>query len=182
MKRFLKNNAGLSLLELMVAFAILGIVTTVILGFITSSTNAYGSVSAEISLQYQSQIFMGQLQEYVIDCNGGIAYDDTDCTLYVANLDGTDYKLYGFQLDAGRVYFGECGLDEEPVMDDLMAKDVTGFEVDFSPGGYNLADSVTIHIDMERNSRTFFADKTVALRNSPPCASSLDALRAKLSP
>jgi prepilin-type N-terminal cleavage/methylation domain-containing protein len=96
------NNKGFTLLELIIAFAIMSIVSAIVLGFLATGSNIFRSVYSESKLQYNSQLAMSQLQEYIIDCNGGICFE-TDAssntkTLSILNRnsDGTGH-LYTVQ-------------------------------------------------------------------------------------
>jgi len=79
-----RKNQGFTLVELIVASAIMGIVALASAGFLSAGARTYRSVNYSLRLQYESQLTMAQLQEYLIDCNGGIVWDGTD--LYVLNV------------------------------------------------------------------------------------------------
>jgi prepilin-type N-terminal cleavage/methylation domain-containing protein len=79
-----KLRRGFSLLELIVAFALLAIVSGMLVGFVASSSGAYRTVSTEVGLQYQAQIIQSQVESYIIDCNGGIAFEGD--SVYIVNV------------------------------------------------------------------------------------------------
>lgn len=100
------NNKGFSLVELIVSFAVLSLVLVLIGIVIKSSANTYSMISSNINLQYESQLAMSQIQEYVIDCNGSVVVldDDGNNILYIFNKRATgvgdDYDGYMFKLSA----------------------------------------------------------------------------------
>lgn len=69
-----KNNKGLSLVELIVAITIAAIVSAAVLGFIVTSTHQYRIANAEVNLQYEAQIAINQMQDLLIDATNGITY------------------------------------------------------------------------------------------------------------
>ena len=70
----MKRNKGFSLVELIIAVAIVAVVGTLIGGFLLFSTKHFGSGSTEASLQENSQMLFGQLENYLIDANGSVCY------------------------------------------------------------------------------------------------------------
>lgn len=70
----MKRNKGFSLVELIIAVAIVAVVGTLIGGFLLFSTKHFGSGSTEASLQENSQMLFGQLENYLIDANGAVCY------------------------------------------------------------------------------------------------------------
>ena len=83
------DNRGLSLLELVIAIALLALVSTMLLGFMTTGSTMFRRISTDISLQMDAQIAMTQLREYVIDCNDTLRYNESARTLTVLNSDAS---------------------------------------------------------------------------------------------
>jgi|GEM_PF-2669374 len=77
------DNKGFSLIELLVAFAIFGVISVVIVGMMASGMRFFRDTSSNVGLQYEYQVVMTQLREYVVDCNAGIAFDETENALYI---------------------------------------------------------------------------------------------------
>lgn len=72
------NNKGFTLVEVMTAVAIIGLVITAITGFMVVGSRTFASTSSEVNLQYESQLAFNQLQDLVIDTSLGIAYSYVD--------------------------------------------------------------------------------------------------------
>jgi prepilin-type N-terminal cleavage/methylation domain-containing protein len=70
----MKRNKGFSLVELIIAMAIVAVVGSLIVGFLLFSTKHFGSGSSEASLQENSQMLFGQLENYLIDANASVCY------------------------------------------------------------------------------------------------------------
>lgn len=77
------NNKGFSLVELLVSFAILGVVSVLIGIIMTSGSRMFASNRARLSLQYKSQVISSQIHTYIQNCNGGLAVDSNG-DLYIA--------------------------------------------------------------------------------------------------
>jgi prepilin-type N-terminal cleavage/methylation domain-containing protein len=144
-----KDNRGLSLIELLVAFALLSIVSLIMISFITSSSNMYQKVSTDVSLQLQSQVTMAQIKEFVVDANGTIQLLENG--FIVHNSEGNyeftqvnDTVLYNGELLASHVQSLTASVDRA---DDLTIK------------------SVTVGITFERNGETYSVEQVIALRN-----------------
>jgi len=181
------NNKGFSLLELIISFAILGIVSTTIVGIVSTSSNTYKSVSAEVNLQYESQVAMSQLQEYIIDCNGGICFKDN--TLYILNTEATGYTAHVFRFDSGdeRLYYSRppVVVDEASgtascviPSGDFMASHVTAFDV-----GITSTDSLTsavVNLTFGSGDGEYTATQTTALRNKVTIGTSFDTMLASV--
>lgn len=69
------KNKGFSLVELIVAMAILSIVGTAVIGFCLAGTNSYKTVSADVDLQYEAQLSLNQLEDLIIDATRGVVYE-----------------------------------------------------------------------------------------------------------
>ena len=81
MREFLKkqknrrNSAGFTLVEVLVAVAILGVAVTAIGGFLVSGIRSYSSTSAEAKLQNEAQMALNQIEDIVIDAGLGVSYN-----------------------------------------------------------------------------------------------------------
>lgn len=110
-----KSSPGFTLVEMVVAFAILGVAIVAIGGLMVSGVRQYSRVHAESTVQNEAQMALSQIQEVVIDASLGVSYNvrtSEDGTLdhFVksdseASLSGqtvTDKYLYVFNWDSNR--------------------------------------------------------------------------------
>lgn len=81
----MKNNKGFTLVELLVATAIIGIVITAITGFMVVGSRTFASTSSEVNLQYESQLAFNQLQDLIIDTSLGVTYTYIDSSGSIAD-------------------------------------------------------------------------------------------------
>ena len=73
-KRQKLNNKGLTLIEMVVAIAIIGIFSTVVMNFITSGANFYRKVSITAKLQSDMQTTLERIENAVMDTNLKMTY------------------------------------------------------------------------------------------------------------
>ena len=73
-KRQKLNNRGLTLIEMVIAIAIIGIFSTVVMTFITSGTNFYRKTSITTKLQSDMQTTLERIENAIMDTNKSIAY------------------------------------------------------------------------------------------------------------
>lgn len=73
-KDFSLKNKGFSLVELLVAMAIVSVVGSVIIGVMTFSTKSFGRSSAETNLQEDAQVILAQMGNYIIDTDVALRY------------------------------------------------------------------------------------------------------------
>lgn len=178
----MKNRSGVTLIELVVAFALLGLVSLSVVGLMSTGANSFRRVSSEVSLQYEAQLTMSQLQEYLIDCSGGMCFSDD--VLYIADFesdsdDGGSWVLHCFRRDAadaalyywkGTVNCGggvpSCTLPGDDSTDwALMSDFVGGFSV--NPGSVPNSDDrfCTITLLLTTAGREYETEETLTFRN-----------------
>lgn len=72
------NNSGLTLIELIVAIAIIAIFSGVVLTYITSSSNFYRNTSSNSKVQMETQETFDKLEDMIINANRNLAYGTLD--------------------------------------------------------------------------------------------------------
>lgn len=73
-KRQKLNDRGLTLIEMVIAIAIIGIFSTVVMTFITSGANFYRKTSNTTKLQSDMQTTLERIENAIMDTNKSIAY------------------------------------------------------------------------------------------------------------
>ena len=69
-----KNQKGFTLVELIIAVAILAIVTLAVSGFIVVGSRSYTSANTDIMLQQDAQLALNQISDVIIDTTDSINY------------------------------------------------------------------------------------------------------------
>ena len=168
------NNRGLTLVELIVSFAILGIVSVAVFGMLLTSTKTYTSLTTSVKLQYEAQLAMGNIERHILNCNKGLAWNSSDKELFIINEEGTNQKLQVVYLDntngANELYYGTETLDgsgRAELRFYLLAEHVTGMNVTFTTSDSNEIKQAQLELTLTRNGKSYTSKKIIALRNKP---------------
>ncbi len=173
----MNNNKGFTMIELLVAIGILGIITVSITAFMSSSARNYNTMYNSLNVQYTSQLSMAQMQEYIIDCNGAIAQHGNGLLVINKNDDGTK-TLHLFEPRDGTLFYGtDTGSDNSVLAGitaaDTMSSDLAGFVVTMGSIEDDEISSLDVQTTYERDGKAFTTEQTIALRNKPLCNPSL---------
>ncbi len=68
------NQKGYSLVEVLIALAIVAVVGTLVSSFLLFGTKSYGKVTDEVSMQEEAQILLTQLSNYLVDADATLRY------------------------------------------------------------------------------------------------------------
>ncbi len=173
----MKNNKGFTLVEMMVSISILSFIIVGLTVLLNSSTRGYSNMFRSTNLQYESQIVMSQIQERVIDCNGGIVWLDGSNTLLVVNKNPDNSKtVHGIRMVGTEMLYGTStsSTDNDNAILNFSTANITspmsqylsGFEV-VSPSVAGEITTIDIATEFEFDNRNYSARQTVALRNKP---------------
>jgi prepilin-type N-terminal cleavage/methylation domain-containing protein len=174
------DNKGFTLVELIIAFAVLAIVVATVSVVIRTTGSTYRSITTDINLQYESQLAMSQLQEYIIDCNGEIAVSGSGDTLYLFNKTGASaYQAYKFSYDGGILYLSAKTMSEEEFLNasekfsfdgadrEPMSSFLTGFSSEVTGKQQDAVQAVSVSVSLtyETGGETCQLGQVIALRN-----------------
>lgn len=196
MKEMKQNNRGFSLIELVVTVAILAVVTLAVGLMMSSGSGLFRNLNTIASLQNQSQVTMAQLQEYLLDINGGITCDgaDTYFTVFEDENSGRVYRLTYDSTDQ-TLLFDEGSVSADHAANTLtysyhtpqvtLCSRVSSFSLTPHVGTEaGIAESVTIELTLTKNGKSFSASQVFSLRNRPelltPGAAPVEELLSKV--
>ncbi len=112
-----RNNKGLSLVELIVAIAILAIVGTAICGFVSFCSKSFASSNKNIKLQYDQQVVVNRVKDCILETSRGIHFEKDTATgsaTLIVFSDNPDY-VPGSTTDAtGRYLITQLALIPNP--------------------------------------------------------------------
>lgn len=115
-----RNNKGFSLVELIVAFAIAAIAGAAVYSMMSFSNNSFRNSSKDLGLQYEQQIVVNQIRDYILESSDAISYDSGSKSLFVYSADSetettssgvvvekpfVDVTQLKFDSAAGEIYF-----------------------------------------------------------------------------
>lgn len=148
----MEKNRGFSLVELMVAMAILSVVMMIALSFMMTGSRSFTKGNADSIVQKEAELTVNQIEDMIIDLNGGVSKTDdaakTELLMYHVEDDGSggvaysksavrwdksDKNVYCSKWDVS--YDASTGTFTDGAAeyaDQLLAEHVTDFKVDLS--------------------------------------------------
>lgn len=151
----MERNKGLSLVELLITIAILSIVMVIAVSFMMTGSRSFTKGNADSTVQKEAELTVNQIEDMIIDINGGVSMTDddnkTEMTMYHTEDDGTGVMCYTksavtWNKSNNNVYCSKWKVNydsttgtytvdtaaTENYEDQLLAEHVTSFDVDLS--------------------------------------------------
>ncbi len=156
------RNQGMSLVELLVSVAVLGIAMIGILSLINLSTKYYSNSSKEVEVQSELQTTFAMVSNMLVDANAGVTFTSSSKKAVIANRT----KKYVVQLSGTKLYakaFNAADAESGIISDNnLLADHVEYFVIDTThyDDGY-----VTMGMRVKYGKREASMTKNVFLRN-----------------
>lgn len=186
-KKNRRNNRGYTLVELLIAIAILSIVVGAVIGFFMYTMRFYHRGNAESDLQNEAQLTMSQLETLVVNASQGVGLDPSlpssqttgsEMFVYnrlVSNSGSVSYQVTHIYTDNKKLKYcymdysidplsGAYALSSDKVNPQTLSDYVENFSVDVS----NLLSSNRIRFSIDfraGGNRTYKTSNTVLLRN-----------------
>ena len=88
------RNKGFTLLEALIAFSVLMIVTAIAFGLMSSSSRTFSRSSADVDVQSEAQLTANAIKELIIDCQKSTDFFDTAKDATDVFTDPTDSSIY----------------------------------------------------------------------------------------
>ena len=157
------RNQGMSLVELLVSVAVLGIAMIGILSLINLSTKYYSNSSKEVEVQSELQTTFAMVSNMLVDANAGVTFTSSSKKAVIANRN----KKYVVQLSGTKLYAKSFNASEAETSitteNNLLADHVEYFVIDTThyDDGY-----VTMGMRVKYGSREASMTKNVFLRNT----------------
>lgn len=168
------NNKGVTLVELVVTMAVLGIVTVAIQGFIRTSAKINANVIPNVKMQYESQIVMANVQKHLINANKNVFFEDGRLLMISENDNEEDVASFlVFNETDNSLYYGENTVQagrRTTVNVYKLAENITDFTIDFTESvddGVTKGTQADIILKMDRNGKEYEGEMSVSLRNKP---------------
>ena len=150
----MEKNKGFTLIELLVTIAILSIVLTGVTTIMVTGSKSFTKGNADANMQSQAQLIVNQIEDMVIDTNGGVDYIDNggsrEFVLYnafdAADGSGTNYtkEMVKWVGADNKLLYSKWNVNYNvtsgtyevitpaEVTDALFAEDVSDFSIDLS--------------------------------------------------
>lgn len=122
------SNQGFTFVELLTALTIFAFFSISLLMYMQSAATINSNVAKSVNLSTQSQVALGLVEEFLIDCSGVIHFDDTDNILYVINDAGSSAVAHVFEFDAANyaLYYLTATIQKDELRGYLVYEDSGG--------------------------------------------------------
>lgn len=162
------NNKGISLIELVIAVALLAFVSLGVVGLMSVGGRLFASSNRELSLQNDAQTALNQLNSFIIGAQRGITYGSVsgENKLVIYNND-VAYNIVWNSTDK-KLYFSEQAISGgalQPASDkEVLAEHVESFSVDTTKVETD-EHNVIIYMQLKDGDKSFHTQQTYSLRN-----------------
>lgn len=170
--KVMKNNDGVTLIELIISMAITAIVLVMIVLFINTAANSFKHTNEDVNLQLEAQMAVNQLSTILMEAGsitpsaGAVAPD----VKYLLEGPSQCYAVY-YKADRDRLYLISAGTTAEADVVDpaatqdtenqyLMAEYVSGFTINTT------GNTAKISLEFTLGDSTYRTDRNVSLRNA----------------
>jgi prepilin-type N-terminal cleavage/methylation domain-containing protein len=190
------NNKGFSLVELVIATAILSVVAVTVGMMMTSGTNMYSGVQKKANMLFKSQVSTAQLENIIVNVGSddGLAIDGN--TMYIVSTG--EKKLTKLEIDSlnNRLVLKEYKITpSESSGDPATCASVPETDVPFSYNIENIRYNVTsdaiegvvratamnFTLTVVKDSMTYEKNILISLKNKPMFEEGADAVNTLLS-
>lgn len=178
-KRSKKDNRGLTLVELICAIAIMGVIGAAVGGVMVVSAKNFQRGTGEIELQQEAQLTANQIADLVIDSTAEVQYTEAaggDRTLIMQKTDReyvVSYVAAAMEIRYSEYIINMDGTKTLVAANQLMAQNVIRFQADVSA----FADNGTMQLTLGflKGDRSYESTFTITARNGLLSVSSGDA-------
>ena len=180
------DNRGVTLMEMVVSVAIIGIFGAVVAGFVTSGANFYRKSADTVQVQSDMQNTMDTVENQIMNASEGIGYTDngdtrvltTNRRTFVATGSMTPYTdVITWKAAEEKLYYARTSTDSSlSAAESVLAEYVTDFSVDMSQAKSEGVVRFSITINKRGKEETQAC--TVTLRNGLDIAGQWDGYDA----
>ncbi|MDE6663488.1 MAG: prepilin-type N-terminal cleavage/methylation domain-containing protein [Lachnospiraceae bacterium] len=202
----MKDNRGLTLVELLITVTILALVVAGAATFMLAGSRSFAKGSADSNVQGEAELAVNQIEDLVIDVNGGVDFtDDSDAstlTMYHVEADNSGVavnkkRTVKWDKHDNNIYSGEWTVEKDGsgvyvetstiYANQLLAENVMDFNVDLSDKytetakdgtDIEIVRSVVIRVDCldSTGKSTYATTPTITLRNRLMISSNPDEI------
>lgn len=175
--RVKENNKGYSLVELMITLAIFGIVMIGIALIMRTTSVSYVNGSNEVAMQTEAQIIANQIEELLVDANGGSGFaegvkDGYDEYLIYDGYNNVRHHIV-YNDDTNEILYDKVnditGSSSNLANYSLMAEYVSDFDIigwNTEENNVNRDNKVTVEIEMDKDGYVYEVSREIYFRNA----------------
>lgn len=163
-RRMRKDRKGLTLVELICAVAILGVISATVGGAMVVATNTYRSGTVETAMQSEAQFTINSIESLIIDATNTVEF--TGDTLTITNVDYT-YVITYYPAPEQELRYTQfdTATGSTVVSNELLAEHVTHFNA--FTDDFPVTRNVRLELTLENQGRSFTTAYNVTSRNNP---------------
>lgn len=162
-KRRKGNNKGFSLVELVCAVAILGIVLTAVGSAMVASAQSYSKGTYEIDVQQEAQTTTNLIGNLIVDAvTAQVTVPDVNTKVLEVNNGKTIYKIT-FDKNSGSLNYYEQDITTGAEATGLLAQNVTDFDVNLDD--FEAHNNAEVYLAVEKSERVYEATYNTTSRN-----------------
>lgn len=162
------KNKGFSLVEVVVTIAILAVVGGILAAIVYTGNRTYRSAQTEVDLQYEAQIAMNQIKDYLIDTNSINEESGNAYSIVKHTENGYEEDVLTWDEKEQAIYYEKNAIsgEEKTVLVEKakLADYVSGFSLDLTRA--ESENQVKIILDMKRKEKEYSTQMTVMMRNA----------------
>lgn len=162
------NNRGFSLVELLITIAILAVIGGSVVLFLQSGTKSYQSTSKEVDIQYDAQVLLNQIENYVIGTNLGFSEGNYTVNIYNKDEKGVTQETITWEPESKTLYYEKKketnGLEKVLTEKTVLAENVAQFTMDLSKADTDR--KVKAEVELLKGDKSYRATATWNLRNA----------------
>lgn len=193
-----RKNLGFTLIEMITAFAVLGVAVIAIGGFFVSASRSYAGTSSETSLQYEAQLALNQIESMLLDSSLGVNYNVITSTsetsdgynfvlndsaitnpvskvLYVFNVEGNAFNVTLLKWNAAdkSIYYKKLPVDSAQTgVSQIDVKGISGWDL-LAEGVENFS----IDLSQYENTKNVHVDLSLNKKNKEYSTTGMITLR-----
>lgn len=162
------NNRGITLVEILITFAIIAVVGGLIVGIVMAATKSYRTNDAEVDMQYDAQLLLNQIETYVLAADEGLEQDGNEYRIYSSDADDLIIRILNWDSAQQTLFFSQVRRkadtsEVEEVAQTPLAENVNAFSMDLSKADKER--KVTTTLELIDGQKTYDASVIWSLRN-----------------
>lgn len=162
-KRVRKDRKGLTLVELICAVAILGVISATVGGAMVVATHTYRSGTIETAMQSEAQFTINSIESLIIDATNTVEYSGN--VLTITNVDYTYVITYDTVAKELRYSQSDSVTGAVIVSNELLAQHVAHF--DAFTDDFPVTRNVRLELTLENEGKSFTTAYNITSRNNP---------------
>lgn len=166
-KRRKVNNKGLSLVELVCAVAIFGVVVAAVGSVMVVSAQNYSKSTYEIDVQQEAQTTTNLIGNLIVDAD--TAFYDSTLVMPLLRIDESSDLAYEIEYDSTnqKLWYTEIDKITGAEAQGVLAENVVGFSTNLSddPNNFSADRNVEVTVSIEKGTRTYEASYSTTARN-----------------